>query len=125
MSRMQGLSPRTIVFYEYTHKPFLHYCRGEILSETINSFLASLNCSNRGKHAYYRGIDVLVNYLVKSGQTKDNPLLKVESPKPSSPILPSLTLAQVQSLIESADTLRDQCIISLLADSDIPIVYQY
>ena len=88
-----------------------------VTAETINSFLANLKCSNGGKHAYYRGIEVFVNYLVKAGYLKQNPLLNVESPKPSRPILPSHTLTQVQHLIESADTLRDKCIISLFADS--------
>ena len=58
-----------------------------------------------------------MNYLVKSGYLKDNPLQKVEAPKPPSPILPSLTLEQVQFLINEADNLRDKCIISLLAES--------
>lgn len=70
-----------------------------------------------GKHAYYRGILVFVNYLVKSGHLRDNPLQKVEAPKPSRPILSSLTLPQVQHLIDEADSLKDKCIISLLADS--------
>jgi integrase len=88
-----------------------------ITAETINSFLSSLNCSTGGKHAYYRGIEVFVNYLFKNGFIKVHPLLKIESSKPSRPILPSLTLGQVQYLIESADILRDKCIISLFADS--------
>jgi len=111
------LSPRTIEYYEFTLEPFLQYCKGNITSEAINSFLATLNCSTGGKHAYYRGILVFVNYLVKSGHLKDNPLQKVEAPKLPSPILPSLTLEQVQYLINEAETLRDRCIISLLADS--------
>jgi site-specific recombinase XerD len=70
-----------------------------------------------GKHAYFRGIEVFVNYLFRSGYLTENPLWKVEAPKPSSPILPSLTLSQVQYLIDEADMLRDKCLISLLADS--------
>jgi len=41
----------------------------------------------------------------------------VDAPKPSRQILPSLNMKQVDSLIEQADNLRDEVIISLLADS--------
>ncbi|HEY92245.1 MAG TPA: hypothetical protein G4O17_00675 [Dehalococcoidia bacterium] len=71
-SRRQGLSPRTIEFYKYTLEPFLQYCGGEITSEAINAFLASLHCSTGGKHAYYRGIEVFVNYLEKCAQFHQN-----------------------------------------------------
>ena len=43
-SRREGLSLRTIEFYEYCLTPFV---RGyEVTSEGINSFLANLTCGN-------------------------------------------------------------------------------
>jgi integrase/recombinase XerD len=116
-SRRQGLSPRTIEYYRHTIEPYLQYCNNEITPLTINSFLASLNCSTGGKHAYYRGIGVFINFLVRHDYLQDNPLKKVDAPKPPKPILPSLTLEQVQYLIDEAECLRDRSIISLLADS--------
>jgi integrase len=41
----------------------------------------------------------------------------VEPPKVGKRILPSLTSEQVDTLLDSADNLRDRCIISLLSDS--------
>jgi integrase/recombinase XerC len=41
----------------------------------------------------------------------------VDPPIPTKRILPSLTIQQVQYLIDSAGNLRDKCIITLLADS--------
>ena len=116
-SRRQGLSPRTFEFYRYTIEPYLQYCNGEITPQTINSFLANLDCSTGGKHAYYRGIGVFINFLVRHDYLQDNPLKKVDAPKPPKPILPSLTPEQVQYVIDKAECLRDRSIISLLADS--------
>jgi len=76
-------------------------------------FLGSVN----GKHAYYRGIEVFVNFLYRTDYLKHNPLKKVDAPKLPRPILPSLTSEQVQYLIDQVEALRDKCIISLFADS--------
>jgi len=42
---------------------------------------------------------------------------RVDAPKPSRPILPSLTPKQVDYLIQQGDNIRDRTIISLFADS--------
>ena len=116
-SRRQGLSPRTVEFYRFTIAPFLNYCGGSITSESINSFLTDLKCGTGSKHAYYRGLIVFIGFLVKYDYLKDNPLKRVEAPKPPKPILPSLTEEQVRYLIHTSDNVRDKCIVSLLADS--------
>jgi integrase/recombinase XerC len=54
---------------------------------------------------------------VKEGYLKDNPILKIDVPKVSRQILPSLTIEQVDYLIEQVDCLRDKAIISLFTDS--------
>ncbi|MFC1993568.1 tyrosine-type recombinase/integrase [Chloroflexota bacterium] len=46
-------------------------------------------------------------------------MLLVEAPKVEKKILPSLTLEQLDYLIEQADTIRDKAIISLFADSGL------
>jgi site-specific recombinase XerD len=48
---------------------------------------------------------------------RDNPILLVQAPKVEKKILPSLSLEQVNHVIEQADSLRDKAIISLFADS--------
>jgi len=78
--------------------------------------LANLRCGN-AKHAYYRTIRALCNWMVKEGYLKDNPIQNIDVPKISKRIPPSLTSEQVNLLIEQADCLRDKAIISLFADS--------
>jgi site-specific recombinase XerC len=56
----------------------------------------------------------------KSGlslKLQDNPMLAVEAPKVEKKILPSLTLEQLEHVIDSAKCVRDKAIISLFADS--------
>jgi len=84
----------------------------------INLYLSNLSCRN-GKNAYYRAIRAFCNWLYRQGYIKDNPITKVDPPKMTRIILPSLTIEQVEYLIEQADNIRDKCIISLFADSGI------
>ena len=48
---------------------------------------------------------------------ENNPLIRVDKPKPAKRLLPSVTEKDVDTLISTMDNLRDKCIISLLADS--------
>jgi len=84
----------------------------------INCFLSNLNCHN-GKNAYYRAIRAFCNWLFRQGYIKDNPISKIDAPKMTKTILPSLTREQVEYLISQAENIRDKCIISLFADSGI------
>jgi site-specific recombinase XerD len=95
-------------------KPFLRDY--PLTSQGINSFLASRKCTN-GKHAYYRAIRAFCNWAVKEGHITQNPLAKVDVPKVTKRILPSLTSEQVEYVIEQAETLRDKAMVSLFADS--------
>ena len=54
-----------------------------------------------------------------TGRDISSPITKVDPPKMTRIILPSLTHEQVAYLIEQADNIRDKCIISLFADSGI------
>ncbi|MDM8000673.1 MAG: tyrosine-type recombinase/integrase [Dehalococcoidia bacterium] len=88
----------------------------------INRFLASLQCSNGGKHSYYRALRAFFNWLfsAKSGyglDARDNPMLGVEPPKVGKRIMSSITEQQCETLINTAGNLRDKAIISLLFDS--------
>ncbi len=113
-SRRQGISPQTIRFYRTCLTPFLRSY--PLTSQGINVFLTNLKCGN-AKHAYYRAIRAFCNWTTREGYLKLNAIKSVDAPKPSRQILPSLTMKQVDSLIEQADNLRDEVIISLLADS--------
>ncbi len=113
-SRRQGISPHTILFYRRCLTPFI--LAYPLTSDGISDFLSSLSCGN-GKFAYYRAIRAFVNWLIRNDYIKDNPLKRVDPPKLSKQILPSLTLEQVSYLMEQVDSLRDKAIISLFADS--------
>ena len=98
-SRRQGISPRTIQFYEFCLKPFVNSY--ELTSESINEFLSSLTCGN-AKRAYYRALRAFCNWVVREGYIEDNPIRKVDSPHVKGTILPSLTHKQVDYLINYA-----------------------
>ncbi|HEY31531.1 MAG TPA: tyrosine-type recombinase/integrase [Dehalococcoidia bacterium] len=113
-SRRQGISPQSIRFYRICLKPFLRDY--PITSQGINAFLSSRKCTN-GKHAYYRAIRAFCNWTVKEGHMIQNPLARVDVPKVTKRILPSLTNEQVEYVIEQAETIRDKAMVSLFADS--------
>ena len=115
-SRRQGTSPRTLEFYKACLKPFA--TNYSLAPTDINLFLTNLNCHN-GKNAYYRAIRAFCNWLYRQGYIKDNPITKLDPPKITKVLLPSLTQEQVDYLIASAENVRDKAIISLFADSGI------
>jgi site-specific recombinase XerC len=115
-SRLQGISPRTTEFYETYITPFVNGY--DLTPNDINSFLANLSCNN-GRNAYYRAIRAFCNWLYRQGYIDDNPITRVDPPKMTKVILPSLTPEQVDYLIDNADNVRDKAIISLFADSGI------
>ena len=113
-SRRQGLSNNTLLFYRRCLTPFvLSY---PLSAQGITEFLVNLSCGN-GKFAYYRAIRAFINWLVRNDYLKDNPLRKVDPPKPTKQLLPSITDEQVNYLIGYVNSLRDKAIISLFADS--------
>ena len=123
-SRREGLSPRSIEFYDgylMLANPVIGL---HVTGQDIAQFLDSLGCSNGGKHAYFRTLRAFYNWLYsrKSGHNlnpQDNPILAVEAPKVGKRILPSLMPEQLDFLIEQAECIRDRAIISLFADSGL------
>ncbi len=91
-SRRQGISKQTIRFYQICLTSFLK--NYPLTPQGINKFLADLKCGN-AKHAYYRAIKALCNWGEKEGYIKDNPIKRIDAPKVSKQILPSLTSEQV------------------------------
>jgi site-specific recombinase XerD len=123
-SRRDGISPNTIEFY----KTYLKRCNSLLLPyvsfEELNTFIKTRQCSSGGKHAYYRVLRAYFNWLysVKSGQQLnqgDNPILNVDPPKVERKILPSLSIEQVEYLLEQVETIRDKAIISLFVDTGL------
>jgi site-specific recombinase XerD len=97
-SRRQGLSKETLKFY----KGYLNHAFALGVNQDISSFLDSLQCSNGGKHSYFRALRAFYNWLYspKAGyglNPQDNPMLNVDSPKVERRILPSVTEEQVDT----------------------------
>jgi len=123
-SRRQGLSPGSLKFYEAYLNLSYPVVGVNTTSQEISQFLDSLKCSNGGKHAYFRTLRVFYNWLYspKSGyglNPQNNPILMFDAPKVEKRILPSLTVEQVDYLIEKAECVRDKAIISLFVDSGL------
>jgi integrase/recombinase XerD len=114
-SRRQGLSKHTLLFYQRCLSKAIGI---NITPEGINNFLASLTCGN-GKFAYFRAIRVLCYWLHRHRHIEDNPIKLVDSPHVARKLLPCVTEEQVQILLDTANTLRDKCIVALLFDSGL------
>jgi site-specific recombinase XerD len=101
-------------------------------SHEITEFIKSRQCSGGGKHAYcgkhayYRVLRAFYNWLYspRSGynlNSQDNPILAVDPPKVEKKILPSLTIEQIEYLIDQLECSRDKAIISLFCDTGLRI----
>ena len=114
-SRREGISKHTTEFYHTCLRRFIGY---PLTPDGINEFLHYLDCDN-GKHAYYRAIRALCNWLYRQGYLRDNPIKLVDSPSVAKKLLPSITEQQLCKLLETTDNKRDACIICLLFDSGL------
>jgi site-specific recombinase XerD len=95
-----------------------------ITGEQVQRFLNSRQCTNGGKHSYYRCLHTFYCWLYspKSGfnlNTQDNPMLIVEAPKVEKKVLPSLVEEQVDRLLEEVESTRNKAIMSLFASSGL------
>jgi len=123
-SRREGLSPRTLEFYNCYLNNSSHVIGLQVTGQDIAQFINSLGCTNGGKHAYHRVLRAFYNWLYspKSGMNlnpQNNPILAVDAPKVEKKILPSLTIEQVEYLIDQSEKVRDKAIISLFTDSGL------
>ena len=124
LSRRDGLSPRSLEFYQCYLGHASSVVGLHVKGQDIGRFIDSLGCTNGGKHAYYRALRAFYNWAFsrKSGfglDAQDNPILIVEAPKVGKRILPSMTPEQLDYLMEQANNTRDKAIISLFADSGL------
>jgi integrase/recombinase XerC len=123
-SRREGLSHRTLDFYEGYLRLAQKVIGTDVTGQDIANFLDALTCTNGGKHAYFSTLKVFYRWLYspKSGWNLDpqrNPITCVEPPKVEKKMLPSLTVEQVDFLIARAGCVRDKAIVSLFADSGL------
>jgi integrase/recombinase XerD len=123
-SRRDGLSQKSISFYSGYLARASSVTGINTTTSSINHFIKSLPCSSGGKHAYYRCLRAYFNWLYSHASgyklnSQDNPIIDIEPPKLDRKILPSLSIEQVEVLLEHAPTNRDRAIISLFVDSGL------
>ena len=123
-SRREGLSDLTIKYYQSYLNRAIQVIGITVPGQDVANFIRSLKCTGGGKHAYFRVLKTVYNWLYspKSGYNlnpQDNPILIIDAPKVERKILPSLTPEQLDYLIKQVDSIRDKAIISLFADSGL------
>jgi hypothetical protein len=101
-SRRDGTSEHTLKFYHTCLKRFLGH---ELTARSTSEFLHNLKCRN-AKHSYCRAIRALCGWLCKEGHLEDNPMGRVDAPKVAKRLLPTVTLEQLDVLLNAADNLR-------------------
>jgi len=114
-SRRQGISNHTLLFYQTCLNKAIGI---DLTPVAINWFLSTLSCKN-GKFAYYRAIRALCNWLTREDYIAENPINRVDAPKVTRRLLPSITDEQLQILLNTVGNIRDKCIIRLLFDSGL------
>ena len=72
-SRPEGLSKRTIEFYQYTLTNFVGY---PLSPDGVASYLKSLTCGN-AKLRFYQSLKFLFRWLQRNGYISENPMEKV------------------------------------------------
>lgn len=123
-SRRQGLSPRTLEFYAGYLRRAEKVVGLNVSGEKIRSFLAGLQCSNGGKHAYFRVLRVFYRWLYSPKSRfrlnpNDNPMLAVDGPKVPQPLLPAPTQGEIDYVIGQARSIKAKTIVSLFGDSGV------
>jgi site-specific recombinase XerD len=112
-SRRQGLSDRTFQYY----RDILYQLIGtDLTPKGINAWLTSLNVGN-AKLNYYQVTKIFCTWLYKSRKINSNPTDLVDRPKIEKKILPAITTAQLDTLLDATENFRDKCILKLFFDS--------
>ena len=111
-------SPGSLHFYKTKLGRFLAEVNpNKAREQDIERFLLQFkNVGNR--HAYFRAIRTFYNWRERNFSLP-SPMKYMKAPRLGKPILPSLTHEQVLTLLDSADSIRDKAIISLLTESGL------
>jgi site-specific recombinase XerC len=123
-SRRQGLSKHTLAYYKGYLKCAQSVVNIGVDGWQVKNFIDALPCSHGGKYGYFRALRTFYRWLYspRSGfnlNPQDNPILIFDPPKLEKKILPSLTVEQVNILIDQVECVRDKAIISLFADNGL------
>lgn len=117
-----AVSQNTIEFYKYTLGRFIsdeNYLK--VKKKDVEAFLNRIPPNHNGfatRHASFRALKTFYRWLnINYGYP--NPMAQISAPILGKPILPSLSVEQVNYLIEKAACLRDKAIIALFVESGL------
>jgi integrase/recombinase XerC len=116
-SRPEGLSKRTIEFYQYTLTNFVGY---PLSPDGVSSYLKSPTCRN-AKLRFYQSLKILFRWLQRNGYISENPMERVSPPKTQKKLLPAIAGEQLQVLLEYCQNDRDVALISFLWHSGVRV----
>jgi site-specific recombinase XerD len=113
-------SEGTLKYYRRTLGDFFNWINPDLATpKNINKFLLQYgNAGNR--HAYFRAIRAFYNWR-ETSYDLSNPMKKLKAPKVPKLILPTLKLEEIRHLINTAKSLREKAVISLLTESGMRI----
>ena len=116
-SRPEGLSRKTIQFYQYTLTNFVDY---PLSPDGVSSYLKSLTCGN-AKLRFYQSLKILLRWLQRNGYISENPMEKVSPPKIQKKLFAAVTKEQLDVLLAHCDCERDKALISFLWHSGVRV----
>ena len=116
-SRPEGLSKRTIEFYQYTLTNFVGY---PLSPDGVGSYLKSLTCSN-AKLRFYQSLKILFRWLQRNGYISENPMEKVSPPKTQKKLLAAVSKEQLDALLAHCHCERDKVLASFLWYSGVRV----
>jgi len=116
-SRAEGLSKKTMQFYQYTPADFAGYL---MTPDGVSSYLKSLTCGN-AKLRFYQSLKILFRWLQRNGYIAENPMEKVSPPKIQRRLLPAVSREQLDTLLNRRHCERDKALISFLWHSGVRV----
>lgn len=142
--KARNLSPRTVEWYQQRLDPFAQrYPELPQEPEPIREFLRELDGrSDATKHAYYRGLRALYNFVDEEygfpvhrlpvlgrRNREGNPIRRVAAPKVRPKAMRSLDLGELHTLVSFSEdsagegrwALRDRTILSFLGDNGVRV----
>jgi len=111
-----NLSPATIEWYKDRLLPFARSCPTlPRRPEPVECFLAEVQGSPETKYDVYRALKTFFKFM-SSRHRLPNPMDAIKPPRRPRTLMPTLEIGELMRLLNSAESLRDRAVITLLVD---------
>ena len=133
--RARNLTPGTIQFYAYRFLAFRRFldektldpAPADVTPQIVRDFLTweqKRSSAVTAKHSY-RTLTAFFSFLLKDGQVDASPMENVESIRQKTPVIPTLSMAQIETLLATCDNkfvgVRDRALILVLLDTGLRV----